>query len=149
MRLRNILCAVDLADEHNLAIDYAKSLAGMAGAQLFVAHIVESRGLYRRLMLPHDDVETFMTQALNNAEQNMQAFVQAHCPDLPVKTIIREDEFPEQGLLQLIDELHIDLVVLATHARSEVDRFFFGSVADRVVRSAPCPVLSVQPGCPE
>ena len=146
MRLRNILCAVDLADEQNLAIDYAKSLASMTGAQLCIAHIVESRGLYRRLMLPHDDVETFMEQVLRNAEQNMQAFVQAHCADFPVKTLIREDEYPEEGLLRLIDELHIDLVVLATHARSEVDRFFFGSVADRVVRSSPCPVLSVQPG---
>ncbi|MUV88435.1 universal stress protein [Natronomonas sp. CBA1123] len=56
---------------------------------------------------------------------------------------------PYRGILEYVDDYDIDLVVMGTHGRRGVDRFLLGSVAEKVVRSADSPVLTVRAGEPD
>jgi nucleotide-binding universal stress UspA family protein len=61
----------------------------------------------------------------------------------PVRTLLRVG-VPHREIIEAAKEMQADLVLLATHGRGEVHRFIVGSVADKVIRMAPCPVLTVK-----
>jgi nucleotide-binding universal stress UspA family protein len=63
------------------------------------------------------------------------------CKDVEY-TVLRG--IPHEGILKFAQEKNIDLIVIATHGRKGLDRFLFGSTAEKVVRYAPCPVLTVR-----
>lgn len=56
---------------------------------------------------------------------------------------------PFEGIVKIADEERVDMIVLGTHGRGGVNRLLIGSVADRVIRLAPCPVLTVREAKPE
>jgi nucleotide-binding universal stress UspA family protein len=63
---------------------------------------------------------------------------------LHAKTIVVSSLWPARAILDYAREAHVDAVVLGTHGRSKVSQMFMGSVAEKVVRHAPCPVLTVR-----
>jgi nucleotide-binding universal stress UspA family protein len=66
--------------------------------------------------------------------------------DHPVFTAITRNITPSAGILEYVEQQETDLVVMGTHGRSALGRFFLGSVTEKVVRHAPCPVLTVAEG---
>ena len=145
MKLQTILCAVDFSDEQTPAIGYAKLLAQLSGAELIIGHILVARNIYEQLQFPMDEANAYMSAIIRNAEEEMESFIRKHCHGVTVRTIIHEDRRAADGILYLAEEVQADVIVLATHTRGGLDRFFFGSVADAVLRRAICPVLSVRP----
>jgi nucleotide-binding universal stress UspA family protein len=64
---------------------------------------------------------------------------------VPVITRVKVFSRPWSGIVSFVREAGIDMIVIGTHARKGVPRFFLGSVAERVIREAPCPVITVGP----
>ena len=135
MELKKILCAVDLKDSVNPAVEYAKMLSELSGASISAIYVVSSRSAYENLQVPVEDIAKGMRSIWSRARGDMDAFVNG---------LIYEGR-PAEKIVEIAKELGVDMIVMGTHAREGLDRLFFGSVANEVVKSAKCPVMTIRP----
>ena len=144
MQLKKILCAVDLRDAVNPAVEYAKLLAGISGASVSVIYVISSRSTYENLQIPVGEIANGMRLIWSRSREDMDAFVAQHFPGMDVTGLIYEGK-PAEKIVEIAQELGADMIVMGTHAREGLDRLFFGSVANEVVKSAKCPVMTIRP----
>ncbi len=136
---QRILVAVDFGDPSAAAVHVAGALARRYGAALFALHAesIEMPPYFTADQMAR--LEADRQAARTNAEGAVQAFVAAHTP-APAETVVA-DGVPADVILGMA--WAFDLVVVGTHGRRGVRRWWLGSVAEAVVRSSPVPVLVV------
>jgi nucleotide-binding universal stress UspA family protein len=142
MTIKTILCPVDFSDCSNAALGFAIELARLLGARLRLLHVFQ---------LPYLGWDEGMTMTAASAEL-MQVLQQRadhelkkqleRCRSAGVETVAEQvDGVPHHKIAEQSEQA--DLLVMGTHGRSGLPRLMLGSVAERVVRSAKCPVLTV------
>lgn len=146
--IQRILCPVDFSDPSRRALRHAAALAGWYGATL--------TALFVDTTLPIEnvaDVEEFafapttvlQTARTSRALGEMRTFVSGvSCPG-GVRVVVETSTHVEGAILHTAETLSADLIVMGSHGRSGVSRLLLGSVAERVLRSAACPVMVVPP----
>lgn len=141
---KRILFPTDFSDGSAAAVPYVADLAAKYGSKVYALHVVydvaKSSGWY----LPSVDLETFFSELRASAENGLDDFASDHLggvADLE-KTVV--SGLPFEEILKFAREKGVDLIVMGTHGRSGIDRVLFGSTAARVVRGAPCPVMTVR-----
>jgi nucleotide-binding universal stress UspA family protein len=142
---RTVLVAVDYSETSLLALKQAFALA--TGA-LHVVHVAE-------LLPPAAGIHTGspVADGIEAAVKVLGEYLQRHAAELSTRDGSKPGSIvchfaqgsPAQEIVQLASDLEADLIVLGTHGRRGVQRFLLGSVAERVVRLAPCPVLVERP----
>jgi nucleotide-binding universal stress UspA family protein len=123
---KNILFATDLSYLADAALPYVLETARLYGSKVFAVH-VRRRGA-----------------SWDRPEENAIASLRERLKGLPHEMLIRDGEI-EPTLLSIMKENQIDLAVMSTHGHTGLGRVLLGSVAERIFREAPCPVLSVGP----
>ncbi len=137
---QRILVPVDFSDAGKPALDYALSIAEEAGAQLELLHVVEKQfvpGLYMPIYNPILKSFPELEDALL---QEMKGMV-ADSAMAPNTTCTVQQGNAASKIIDHAEASGADLVVLATHGLTGLDRFLIGSVAEKVMQSAECPVL--------
>ncbi len=138
---QNILVPLDFSDGSSAILQTALNVLGEGGA-LQLLHVVEwmpavtagTFGIY-----PHrKDIEKI--KELSQAK--LQESVRAN-PDEDLRVHVKEGK-PATVILEMVGALSPDLIVMGSHGRSKLDHLLLGSVAERVIRKAPCPVLTVR-----
>lgn len=141
--LKNILVPTDFSETAEIAVRYATALAEAFGASLHVLHVATDPARY----LP---VEAFA--ALPDLRVQLEAdclkrldgvLANADTRKVPVQRLLRLGE-PFVEIINYARGNAIDLIVMGTHGRGPVKHLLLGSVAEKVVRKAPCPVLTVR-----
>jgi len=132
-----ILCATDFGKWSLTALNLAKQIALENEAQLYVAHICPT------VTIPLGGKVTGTPEAEAAARTQLEEVAAKRLAGIPHELIIVTGD-PADRIIQLQATLLVDLIVLGTQGRSGVPRFFLGSVADRVVRAAACPVLTIR-----
>lgn len=141
MTVQHILAPVDFSDCSLEALEYAIQLAKQFGASMTVLHVLEPVSYGLDFTLVHAGEREKMRGRL---ESQLSAFVDvAKSQGLPARYAIRGGT-PADSILSSLQELKADLVVMGTHGRRGVSHVLKGSVAEAVLRRAPCPVLSVK-----
>jgi nucleotide-binding universal stress UspA family protein len=145
IRIKNVLVATDFSEPSAAALDYCREVARTYGATLHVLHVVEDlRWRYATDMAPaalvgvQEDVEASAASRLNalvTDEDRRQ--LRAH-------TVALTAIVPSEAIVQYAKTEGVDVIVMGTHGRNGLAHLFMGSVAERVVRLAPCPVLTVR-----
>lgn len=141
-KIKKILAPTDLSDLSLAGVRYALNLARTVGAAVTVYHAIETEELmrYGRSGLRGDLVEKYDTA--------LQRFLEIHCSDfLPGVEIHTKAELgtPDVNIVDEAKKNGVDLIVISTHGRTGLSHILVGSVIERVVRNAPCPVLSIRP----
>lgn len=132
-----ILCPVDF-DENSLAsLDLAGRLASQNDADLYLLHVCST------VFIPLGGKATGRVAAEQSAKQRLEEVAAQHLPKLRPQLLITTGDVAER-VTNFQSALDADLIVMGTHARRGVPRFFLGSVAERVVREAACPVLTIR-----
>jgi nucleotide-binding universal stress UspA family protein len=143
--LKSILVATDFGEVSGAALAYGRELARTFGATLHVLHVADD--VYVRL-----GGDAYMA-VLPELQKDLEAAAQKQLDDLlvdndpnplPVKKAVLTSSATASAIVQYARDLGIDLIVVGTHGRGAVAHLLMGSVAERVVRSAPCPVLTVR-----
>ena len=136
---KSILSPTDFSEPSAAALNYARQLAQVFDSALHVLHVVPN--------LAADAYGYPSADLTATWEQNARAQLAQLLPE--------EDRARVQGqiatrvgnpvleILRYADELHADLIVMGTHGRGPIEHLFMGSVAERIVRKASCPVLTV------
>ena len=143
--LKNVLVATDFEETSGAALDYGRDLARSYGSTLHVLHTVENilvRFAAEGALALLPDLQTAVE---TNARERMEALVTGEDrTTLRAKAVIVTAAEPAEAIVQYAKEHNVDLIVMGTHGRHGFTHVFMGSVAERVVRMAPCPVLTVR-----
>jgi nucleotide-binding universal stress UspA family protein len=144
INLKRVLVATDFSDASNAALVYGRELARTFGARLDVLHVVPSLAKYyaaEAYTAAFPEIEEGMEQA---AQREIDMLLTRGDRRLGARAILRTSQSPAAGITQHARDENIDLIVIGTQGRGGVAHLFVGSVAERVVRTAPCPVLTVR-----
>jgi len=137
--IKRILYAADLP-EANPAMDYAFELAQRTGAELTVVNVIE------HLNLMYGIAEHVTGEATHRVEEMRDRFheflVSTNARGIHIETVIRDGK-PYEEILRVAEAGGMDMIVLNMHSKGVIERAFLGSTAERIVRLAHVPVLSV------
>ena len=144
--LRKILVATDFSEPSEAALAYGRELAQRFGSRLLVAHVVEN------VLTAAVGADGFVFNdpgLQQDADATARKRVESLLTDedravLGAKTVVIVSNVPAHAIVDYAREANVDLIVIGTHGRGAVAHLFMGSVAERVVRLAPCPVLTVR-----
>ena len=143
--IKRILVPTDFSTTSDLAIGYGIDLAKRYGASMHLLHIVEDTylahaypdGYYAELPGIHAKLRA-------DAEQRLaEVFTRCTAAAVPVTRQVADGR-PASVIVETAKAVGTDLIVMGTHGRSGVAHFIMGSVAEHVVRTAPCPVFTVR-----
>jgi nucleotide-binding universal stress UspA family protein len=143
--LKNVLVATDFSEPSGVALAYGRELARTFGAKLHVLHVTESVMSTAGLELYGASIPDLQASIEDAAVRQMKTIVSDEDrAQLSAATIVRTWATPAPAIVAYAEEADIDLIVIGTHGRGGLSHFLMGSVAERVVRLAPCPVLTVR-----
>ena len=145
IRLRRILLPTDFSNYSAAATKYACELATKFDAELHLLHTLETHlastpAFGMGLALP-----TYTSESRAAVEKSLAGVLDPKWSE--GRTVIQAviEGSPKVAIIQYARKQNIDLIVLATHGRTGLPHVIMGSVAETVVRTAPCPVLTVRP----
>ena len=142
--LKHILVPTDFSENSKVALRYACALAEKFSAALHLVHVIEDRFLFAPGAEGYPAVVTDFKEVQAEVQKQLEASVSAEWHQkLKVQTAIRRGA-PFVELIRYAREVPIDLIVMGTHGRGVIAHMLLGSVAERVVRKSPCPVLTVR-----
>lgn len=141
MRLKTILHPTDFSASSGQAFQLACSLARDHNARLLVLHVVD------RPIAVHGGVMTAPpppppVEERKAAQEQLQQIRQTD-PKLTIEARLEEGD-PATGILEVAKECNCDLIAMGTHGRTGLNRLLMGSVSEKVLRSALCPVMTVK-----
>jgi nucleotide-binding universal stress UspA family protein len=143
--LKTIVVATDFEEAANTALVYGRNFARTFGAALHVVHVVNDIAVSAALTELPLDVSDLQQRLQRDAEQAMGHLItDDDRRTLDVHTHLPRSHKPSEAILEVARQVKADLIIVGTHGRGGIARFFMGSVAERVVRTAPCPVLAVR-----
>jgi nucleotide-binding universal stress UspA family protein/enoyl-CoA hydratase/carnithine racemase len=134
------MCTTDFSDFSNLSLTYGMALAGEFEAKLFVCHIVDisSAAMYGEAMVD-------ITQQQQRMEQYAREQLEQLAEGYPIEwEPLVVTGHPAEEICRMAKQNAVDLVVCATHGRSGLKRLILGSVAERLMRILPCPILIIR-----
>ncbi|HXT33122.1 MAG TPA: universal stress protein [Vicinamibacterales bacterium] len=145
--LKTILVATDFSPASAAALTYGRELASSFGARLLVAHVAGN--VLTRPYAGGDGI-SFVDPALQrtleaDARGRLELVLSNEDREQRrSRAIVLASNSPAAAIVEYAEEEGVDLIVLGTHGRGGVAHLLLGSVAERVVRTAPCPVLTVR-----
>jgi nucleotide-binding universal stress UspA family protein len=142
--MTRVLYATDFSREAEIAEREAVRLAHALGAEIVVVHVSAESALYGETPFGIQQVREVYEQQARWAEERLAELTRSiSAGGVPARWIRRVGVTHEE-IVKTAAEEQVDYVVIGTHGRGGVGRFMLGSVADRVVRSATCPVVTVR-----
>ena len=142
--IKKVLVPVDFSDYSKSSLKYAVNLAKQFNAEVCLIYVVEpmvyppdfSMG---QIAIPSVDIEMDKRalEELNNLAKKEIP------PDIKSKVIVKTGK-PFVEIIETASEENVDLIIIATHGHSGIEHVLFGSTAEKVVRKAPCPVLTLR-----
>jgi universal stress protein A len=142
--LRRILVPVDFSPHAEQALKYAAALAEKFGAELYLVHVFQDLAIYQtEVVSGAPPILPPVDQLTASARGELDRLVRDKKLRPPVRTDVVEGS-PVEEIVDYAREKDIDLIVLGTHGRGWLAHALLGSVAEKVVRKAPCPVLTVR-----
>jgi nucleotide-binding universal stress UspA family protein len=143
--LRRILIPIDFSPHSEQALKYGMALAEKFGAELFLIHAFQDVAIYQtEVVSGAPPIMPPVEQLTASARGEMQRLVQEkNLQRFGAHTDIVEGA-PVEEIVDYAKDKDIDLIVMGTHGRGWLAHVLMGSVAEKVVRKAPCPVLTVR-----
>jgi nucleotide-binding universal stress UspA family protein len=144
--IRRILVPTDFSDNSLAAVRYAAELADKFGAELVLLHVVQDVALVLPdAVMPTPVVTPDLTQMADAAKAGLAKIIDSqNLGPLNPRSEVRVGS-PATEIDAAAKDLKADLICVSTHGRTGLAHLLLGSVAERIVRYAPCPVLIVRP----
>jgi nucleotide-binding universal stress UspA family protein len=141
-QFKRVLCPIDFSTDSFTALEYAADFAGQSNGQLTLMHVVDN---------PLTDFygpkgANFYAEVEHAVEKSKLLLTDAahtHASGVPYEVVVKHGN-PYEEIIDLATAQPVDLIVMSTHGRTGPQRLVIGSVAEKVVRTAPCPVFIVR-----
>jgi len=143
IKLKKILCSIDFSECSTYALSYAIDLSAKEHASLYLIHVIETHisdigDIVKQIDLLLDDkqIDNLKMRLINLIPDNIR-------PNIHIEPIV-EKGVPFVEIIRTAKDKQVDLIVMGTHGRTGLEHILIGSVAERVIQRAPCPVLSIR-----
>lgn len=144
MKVKKILCPTDFSDYSYEALEYAKELAGKYDAKLYVLHVIFEPAEYTGFYVPHISFDKIKTEIEVGARKYIDDLKKTKLAGMEnVETIIVFG-VPDEEIIKFAGDKDVDLIVIGSAGKRGIEKFVFGSTAEKVVKKSPCPVLCVK-----
>ncbi len=152
-KIRRILAPTDLSELSQAGVRYALNLAKAVGAEVMVYHVVNYEELLWYGEKMKEKIATDSTfgppySVLEKYQSALTQFLKTHFSELTPSVKVHEKVElgnPDINIVEAAEKEGADLIVLSTHGRTGLSHILLGSVTEKVVRHASCPVLSIRP----
>jgi nucleotide-binding universal stress UspA family protein len=145
MEFRHILAPTDFSEYSKKAVASALALAKKFGAKLTILHVIEPPPYPIDGYVPPSLSTTFLEDLERQASQELAQIVpEAEAVNVEVARLVALGT-PSGKIIETAEAEQVDLIVMATAGRTGFSRLLLGSVAERIVRTASCPVLTIRP----
>lgn len=144
IRFEKILTAIDFSENSELAFDYALTMATQFNSELTIMHVINEPVDLRGFYVPHISFEQLEKEIEEGAVKMMESFCSTRLGSFSNYTTAIVTGIPYDEITRKADQIGASLIVLGTHGRTGLDHLLFGSTAERVVRSAGCPVMTIR-----
>lgn len=142
--LKKIVCALDLSEQSKQVAEYAVMLAKMAGSSIVAVYAAPTLTQYTGFHVPPNTIDNFVGEIVSGAERSMADFVAENFTGVEARGVVVVGYAAEE-ILAIAETEKADMIVMGTRGRKGIDLILFGSVAEKVVKSASCPVLTIRP----
>jgi nucleotide-binding universal stress UspA family protein len=139
-----ILFATDFSESSEHAFSYALALAQQFKSRLIILHVINEPVDLRGFYVPHVSFENLEKEIEEGAQKMMERFCVSHVKDYNDYSCEIVTGIPYEEILKRAEADKVSFIVLGTQGRSGIDHILFGSTAERVVRKAKCPVVTVR-----
>ena len=142
---KKILFPVDLSESSEKILPYVQAVAKKFEAKIHILFAARVFEYFTSIHVPHPSINKFEKKIIEGAEKKLYEFIDQHFKEYPgTKTVVVAGDASEE-IINYAESQGIDLIIMGTHGRKGLDKVIFGSVAERVVKTAPVPVLVVNP----
>ena len=142
IKIKRVLVPTDFSDTARRALTYGISFAREFGAELLLVHVVENLTVgYASDLFPVPMAEVFEEISGYAKSELAKLAAEAREKGVTVREIVVQGK-PSAEIVRIAAEEQTDIIVLGTHGKGMLDKALFGSTAERVIRRAPCPVLT-------
>lgn len=144
MKVERILFPTDFSEGSFHALPYAVDLTKNYNAKLYILHIIYDITKATESHIPHISADELYKELNEWAMKEIDSCCIEEIRTLPnvEKRVVKG--IPYEEILSFASQNEIDMIVMGTYGRAGFERFIFGSTAEKVVRRAPCPVLTVR-----
>jgi len=142
--IKKILVPIDFSDYSKNSLRYAVNFAKQFNAEIFLIYVVEPVIYPPDFSMGQIAIPSVNAEWDERAKNELENLAKTEIPEgVNVKTILKNGK-PFLEIIDAASEENIDLIIIATHGHSGVEHILFGSTAEKVVRKAPCPVLTLR-----
>jgi universal stress protein A len=145
---QRILVATDFSRASTPALEQSVKMARREGAELLIAHAYQEPGLVELSRAPARVYEEWDQKLREAVEKKLQPLVEHAAKEGVDARVLLLKGFADEAIVAAAKQHGADLIVLGTHGRRGAARLFLGSVAARVISTAPCPVMTVRSSSP-
>jgi universal stress protein A len=147
-RFKHILAATDLSPESFSAVQYAAHLAEGQAAKLTILHVPQTTTLLFTDFAPPVDLLSLDRTIEAAARENLESWIRRHVKSKSGVRVVIRAGVTHEVICKVAADSGANLIVMTTHGRKGLGHVILGSVTERVLREAPCPVLVVRPPSP-
>ena len=144
-QVKKILFPIDFASNYDTVVPWVSTLADKFDATVYVLFVAQDLSHFATFYVPHGNIEDFQKQAIDSARKRMAAAVEEFSKKFPKLETRVELGSPAEKILAFVQKEKVDMIIMGAQGRAGLERVIFGSVANKVVKSASCPVLTVHP----
>ncbi len=143
--IKKILVPVDFSENSARIVEAALFFRQKCNAAICFVFVVQSFEDYSGFFVPHMPVATFEQELLESAEKKMQEFLEELVPaDVPYTWKVLSGDVADE-IVDHAEAEEVDMIIMGTHGYKGLEKILFGSVAEKVVKTARCPVMTINP----
>ena len=144
-KLDLILVPTDFSDLSCEAFSWATLLAEEFKAKIVIVHVISARAAVDMTAQPGNPWESVLEREDNAMSESFQSCLQSNIGQTVETQTLVEVGLAAEKITEAAKEKDADMIIMATHGRTGLSHALIGSVAEKVVRQAPCPVLTIRP----
>jgi nucleotide-binding universal stress UspA family protein len=140
---KKLLFPIDFSEVSPKMAPWALKVAKKFSSEIHLLFVARRLEHLASIYVEQVSIEDFENEVIRGAEEKIEEFANTHFhgyPDCKTRVVLGDEE-----ILNYIKSEEIDLIVIGTHGRKGMDRILFGSVAERVIKMSPVPVMSINP----
>jgi nucleotide-binding universal stress UspA family protein len=148
--MKHILVTTDFSEAAESAFDYAKEQVQLIGKEkcritlLKAIDVAASANINFEYGLAIADKKSMLNKSHKQASEIIKGIAQEHFAGFSVETLVLKPSGPVyMEIIKYAKKQKVDLIVISTHGRTGIKHLFLGSVAERIIRQSPCPVMVV------
>lgn len=144
-QVQKILFPIDFSESTEKYIPWVLTFAKKFEAVVYLISVTPDLSNFASFYAPHASIKGFQKEITEGAEKKMREFIALHLKGIPkVETRLPSGKADEK-ILEVAKQEKVDLIIMGSHGRTGLERTIFGSVAEKVIKNAPCPVLTIRP----